>query len=137
MVVVPGSDRNVVGCGEAARLWRLRLGTALRRTGLSDPRTPPPTDAARQHGEPPHAAVLSFYRYQADTGADAAPFLWKQTHVRSGRYLTFLEHVAERAPQKRTAIRIYAARKTFPVLTPTAIDALQDAEASYDPTLKE
>ncbi|MDJ0491567.1 site-specific integrase, partial [Rhodococcus qingshengii] len=32
-------------------------------------------------------AVMSFYRYQADSGADAAPFLWKQAQVRSGRYL--------------------------------------------------
>ena len=64
-------------------------------------------------------AVMSFYRYQADSGTDAAPFLWKQAHVRSGRYLSFLEHVARRAPQKRTAIRIRAARKAIPVLAPT------------------
>ena len=82
-------------------------------------------------------AVMSFYRYQADSGADAAPFLWTQARVRSGRYLSFLEHVARRAPQKRAAIRIRAVRKAIPVLTPTTIDALQDAEASYDPTLEE
>lgn len=82
-------------------------------------------------------AVMSFYRYQADSGTDAAPFLWKQAHVRSGRYLSFLEHVARRAPQKRAAIRIRAARKAIPVLAPTTIDALQGAEATYDPTLEE
>ncbi|KLN70471.1 hypothetical protein ABM90_07305, partial [Rhodococcus erythropolis] len=82
-------------------------------------------------------AVMSFYRYQADSGTDAAPFLWKQAQVRSGRYLSFLEHVARRAPQKRATIRIRAARKAIPVLTPTTIDALQDAEASYDPVLEE
>lgn len=81
-------------------------------------------------------AVMSFYRYQADSGTDAAPFLWKQAQVRSGRYLSFLEHVARRAPQKRAIIQIRAVREVIPVLTPTTIDDLQDAEASYDPVLK-
>ncbi|GAA3140454.1 hypothetical protein GCM10020255_016960 [Rhodococcus baikonurensis] len=46
-------------------------------------------------------AVMSFYRYQADSGTDAAPFLWKQAHVRSGRYLSFLEHGQASAAEAR------------------------------------
>mgnify|MGYP002652383830 CR=1 FL=1 len=77
-------------------------------------------------------AVMSFYRYQAGCGIDAAPFLWKESQVRSGRYVAFLEHVARRTPEKRATIRIRGARKPVPVLPPSAIDALLDAEATYD-----
>lgn len=77
-------------------------------------------------------AVMSFYRYQAGCGADAAPFLWKQAQVRSGRYLSFLEHVARRTPQKRATIRIRGSRRPTPILRPQTIDTLQAAESSYD-----
>lgn len=82
-------------------------------------------------------AVMSFYRYQAGCGIDAAPFLWKYTQVRSGRYLTFLEHASRRKPQQRATIQIHTARKSVPIMSPKAIDTLQDAEATYDSALME
>lgn len=79
-------------------------------------------------------SVMSFYRYQSGCGVNAASFLWVDARIRSGRYLTFLEHVTRRAPQKRAAIRIRTGRSAIPVLTPLVIDSLQAAEATYDQT---
>lgn len=78
-------------------------------------------------------AVMGFYRYQAACGIDAAPFLYEQVRGRSGRYLSFLEHVARRGPQRRVAIRVRVPRNTTPILKPSEIDALLDAEATYSP----
>lgn len=78
-------------------------------------------------------AVMSFYRYHADCGVDAAPFLWKQSQMRSGPYLSFLEHVARRTPQKRATVRIRQRPRRVPILTPHCVDSLMGAEASFSP----
>jgi integrase len=82
-------------------------------------------------------AVMGFYRYHAAYGIDVAPFLYEQVRGRSGRYLSFLEHVARRAPQRRAAIRVRVPRHETPILTPAEIDTLLDAEATYSPTAGE
>ena len=78
-------------------------------------------------------AVLGFYRYQAGCGNDVAPFLYDQVRGRSGKYLSFLEHVARRNPQRRAAIRVRVPRKEIPILAPDVIDDLLDVEAVYSP----
>jgi integrase len=81
--------------------------------------------------------VLGFYRYHAACGNDVAPFLYAQVRGRSGKYLSFLEHVASRNPQRRVAIRVRVPRKEIPVLTPDVIGELLDAEAQYSPSTGE
>lgn len=76
-------------------------------------------------------AVLGFYRYQAGCGNDVAPFLYEQVRGRSGRYLSFLEHVANRNPQRRLTVRVRVPRKDIPILTPGTITKLLDLEALY------
>lgn len=77
--------------------------------------------------------VLGFYRYQAGCGNDVAPFLYEQVRGRSGKYLSFLEHVASRNPQRRVALRVRVPHKEIPVLTPGVVDDLLDAEAQRSP----
>ena len=76
-------------------------------------------------------AVMGFYRYQAGCGNDVAPFLYDQVRGRSGRYLSFLEHVAGRKPQRRAAVRVRLPRKEIPILTPDVIADLLNAEALH------
>jgi integrase len=76
-------------------------------------------------------AVLGFYRYQAGCGNDVAPFLYDQVRGRSGRYLSFLEHVASRNPQRRLTVRVPLPRKDIPILSPGTITELLDLEALY------
>ncbi|MCV7209313.1 tyrosine-type recombinase/integrase [Mycolicibacterium canariasense] len=76
-------------------------------------------------------AVMGFYRYHAASGVDAAPFLYEQGRSRSGRYLAFLEHVARRGVRQRVAIRVRVPRNITPILTPSEIGALLEAEATY------
>ncbi|HTX96118.1 MAG TPA: tyrosine-type recombinase/integrase [Mycobacterium sp.] len=76
-------------------------------------------------------AVLGFYRYQAGCGNDVAPFLYEQVRGRSPRYLSFLEHVASRNPQRRLAMRVRLPRKDIPILTPGTITELLDLEALH------
>jgi integrase len=78
-------------------------------------------------------AVMGFYRYQAGCGNDVAPFLYEQVRGRSGRYLSFLEHVAGRNPQRRAAVRVRVPRKETPILTPALITDLLDAEGLHSP----
>jgi integrase len=77
--------------------------------------------------------VLGFYRYQAGCGNDVAPFLYDQVRGRSGKYLSFLEHVAARNPQRRVAVRVRLPRREIPILTPGLITDLLDAEAVHSP----
>lgn len=74
-------------------------------------------------------AVLGFYRYHAGCGNDVAPFLYDQVRGRSGKYLSFLEHVASRNPQRRIGVRVRLPRREVPILTPDVITDLLDAEA--------
>jgi site-specific recombinase XerD len=76
-------------------------------------------------------AVLGFYRYQAGCGNDVAPFLYEQVRGRSGRYLSFLEHVASRNPQRRLTVRVRLPRKDIPILTPGTVTELLDFEALH------
>jgi site-specific recombinase XerD len=76
-------------------------------------------------------AVLGFYRYQAGCGNDVAPFLYEQVRGRSGRYLSFLEHVASRNPQRRLTVRVRLPRKDIPILPPGTIAELLDLEALH------
>jgi site-specific recombinase XerD len=76
-------------------------------------------------------AVLGFYRYQASCGNDVAPFLYEQVRGRSGTYLSFLEHVARRNPQRRVAVRVRMPRREIPILAPDLIMDLLDAEALH------
>jgi integrase len=78
-------------------------------------------------------AVMAFYRYQAGCGDDVAPFLNDQVRGRSGRYVSFLEHVSSRNPQRRAAVRVRVPRKEIPIVTPDLITDLLDAEALYSP----
>lgn len=76
-------------------------------------------------------AVMGFYRYQASCGNDVAPFLYDQVRGRSGKYLSFLEHVSSRNPKRRAAIRVRLPRREVPILTPDVITDLIDAEARH------
>lgn len=76
-------------------------------------------------------AVMGFYRYQAGRGFDVTPFLYERVQGRSGRYLAFLEHISRRSPQRRATIRVRLQRNRVPVLPPSVIDQMIDAEASY------
>ena len=78
-------------------------------------------------------AVLGFYRYHAGCGNDVAPFLYNQVYGRSGSYVSFLDHVAKRNPQRRDAVRVRVPRKEVPVLAPDVITDLLDVEATYSP----
>lgn len=82
-------------------------------------------------------AVMGFYRYQAGRGVEAAPFLYEQVRGRSSKYLSFLEHVARRSPQRTVAVRVRVPRNNIPILTPATIDQLLDAEATCSPSCGE
>ena len=74
-------------------------------------------------------AVLAFYRYQALTGVDVAPFLYQAARHRGTRYLGMLGHLAARDVAVRPAVRVRVRRREVPVLTPGDTDLLVDAEA--------
>jgi site-specific recombinase XerD len=78
--------------------------------------------------------VMSFYRYHAAFGVDAASFLYEHVRSRPARYMPILEHIARRNAQRRTAIRVRLRNRQTPLLEPDSIDALIAAEASCAPT---
>lgn len=81
--------------------------------------------------------VMSFYRYHAALGVDAASFLYEQVRSQSGRYMPFLEHIARRNAQRRHVIRVKPRIRQTPLLEPSTIDALTAAESSCSKTTGE
>lgn len=81
--------------------------------------------------------VMSFYRFHAAMGVQAASFLYEQVNARPGRYLPFLEHVARRQGRRRSKVRVRVRPREIPILRPTDVDALIAAEASVDSGTRE
>ncbi len=76
--------------------------------------------------------VMSFYRFHAAMGVQAASFLYEQVSARPDRYLPFLEHVARRQGERRSRVRVRVRPREVPVLQPAAVNALITAEARLD-----
>lgn len=74
-------------------------------------------------------AVLAFYRYQALTGVDVAPFLYRAVGGRSGRYLGLLGHLSAGQVPVRPTVRVRVRQRPVPVLTPPQVDRLVSTEA--------
>jgi len=76
--------------------------------------------------------VMSFYRFHAAMGVQAASFLYEQVNARPGRYLPFLEHVERRQGSRRSRLRVRVRPREVPVLESAGVNALLAAEARFD-----
>jgi len=78
-------------------------------------------------------AVMSLYRHHHLNGVEAASRLYERLLRPGGSYRPFLEHIARKRPSARQVVKVKRARPSVPpTLTPSQIEAICDACASWD-----
>ena len=107
---------------------------AVRRRSFEMPEMNSPT---RQASDATVAArvrpVMSFYRYHSATTLQLANVFYERGRSRSNSYLPFLEHVARRTEKDLPRLRLRVRPSETPILSPSVVDDLLQAEAEFDP----